>query len=1285
MLRNAVQPAMLPSEVTFVELLRKKKKRRRGNRANEEYFEEMLKHDLKTRKKSKDGKDDLPHHGSYSFSEVKCLNDHDNSSRNDSSGIDSNGESSGTGTFNMGGTGYGFERLLKGKNGMAFISDVRCCLILGLIFVAATLTIGVYAISVNGQEDKFYREFEMTSNQVYESANRRILEVFGELERISFMTASFAKQEQQRYEKLQEQRPPEGFVTIPDVEYILGSARESMQADFVAYLPSIKSQQQSEYWAKYNKDNIGWLVESTEVYDSMATKTQTGNETTVQQDTDSAVHYEIWRYEIYDKNGLSIDYGSSTCPMWSTYKKRPDTYDKHALQAAEAIEAERIFPYFPELSPPVGAPLSPVWTSSPPYFQGKPSIINFNAQSDPSFQHMLQVVGVTRKTTFADVCSPTAPWMEKTTLQADRYAIVITPMFGDVLGVLDTDNPIIGHFMALVPWTVFFSETIGDGNLPVTVGVTNDCGRSFSMVVQNGNSAIFLNHTSDGKPHREEFNDMKLELPLAPFAHPKNSEGFACAFNVSIYPTETMEEAYNTNMPIIYAMIVLVCFAFTSFAFIAFDCLQQRRQRHLVNTAMRQNLLVSALFPKKIQDQLFEDMKQNDKQKSKLRNQNKSGTAGLRQFLEREHANSGSFDAKEQSSRKKVKPIADLFPATTIMFADITGFTAWSSEREPCQVFILLESIYKEFDRIAKKRRVFKVEVVGDCYVAVCGLPDPRKKHAVVMAKFAADCMAAMSLTVKKLEKELGPDTSDLKLRIGLHSGPVVAGVLRGDRCRFQLFGDTMNTASRMESTCLPNHIQISQDTADILIAFGKEEWVVPREDKVEAKGKGALSTYFLVLEDSSEGGNDASSVGASSSANGSLIGSHHSRNPVGASDGSEERRNSSIDWTVEVLANVLKAIVARRNAKSLKPSSEKLLVQLEQASIAHDGTKIVIDELSSYVALPGFDDADFGVDSKHVVLPGVVVEELKEYVQSVAELYNNSNPFHNFDHANHVVLSVNKLLSRINSPDIEGGDEELFNHTFGIASAPLTWFVVILSALIHDVDHSGVSNSQLLKEKSPLSFLYQNKSVAEQNSFDIGWDLLMEDTYRNMRRTIYSTTGEFKRFRQLMVNSVLATDIFDKDLNRHRQERWDKAFNQIVDPEMMDEFDKEKSVNLKASIVIEHLLQASDVSHTMQHWHIYRKWNERLYMEMYKAYFEGRMEEDPTDFWYMGEIGFFDDYVIPLAQKLHVCGLFGVSSAEHLNYAEQNRSEWVKRGERIVVELATKANAKFKRSKNKE
>jgi class 3 adenylate cyclase len=144
-------------------------------------------------------------------------------------------------------------------------------------------------------------------------------------------------------------------------------------------------------------------------------------------------------------------------------------------------------------------------------------------------------------------------------------------------------------------------------------------------------------------------------------------------------------------------------------------------------------------------------------------------------------------------------PIADLVPHATVLFADISGFTAWSSTREPAQVFILLQNVYQAFDAIAKRRRVFKVETIGDSYVAVTGLPEPQANHAVIMAKFAGECLLKMNQVTRDLEVVLGPDTGDLSMRFGLHSGAVTAGVLRGERARFQLFGDTVNTAARME------------------------------------------------------------------------------------------------------------------------------------------------------------------------------------------------------------------------------------------------------------------------------------------------------------------------------------------------------------------------------------------------------------------------------------------------------------------------------------------------------
>lgn len=133
-----------------------------------------------------------------------------------------------------------------------------------------------------------------------------------------------------------------------------------------------------------------------------------------------------------------------------------------------------------------------------------------------------------------------------------------------------------------------------------------------------------------------------------------------------------------------------------------------------------------------------------------------------------------------------------------------------------------------------------------------------------------------------------------------------------------------------------------------------------------------------------------------------------------------------------------------------------------------------------------------------------------------------------------------------------------------------------------------------------------------------------MNESFSNLRRAIYSTTDEFGRFRKLMINTVLATDIVDKELKSLRNARWEKAFSSNEN----DEEDKETNRNRKATIVMEHLIQASDVAHTMQHWHVYRKWNERFFRECHAAYRDGRAAADPALSWYKGELGFFDFYM---------------------------------------------------------
>lgn len=141
--------------------------------------------------------------------------------------------------------------------------------------------------------------------------------------------------------------------------------------------------------------------------------------------------------------------------------------------------------------------------------------------------------------------------------------------------------------------------------------------------------------------------------------------------------------------------------------------------------------------------------------------------------------------------------------------------------------------------------------------------------------------------------------------------------------------------------------------------------------------------------------------------------------------------------------------------------------------------------------------------------------------------------------------------------------------------------FAVVFSALIHDVDHRGVPNSALAKEDEDMVHQYHGKALAEQNSVDIAWKLLMSPDFQDLRASIYTTPDEFRRFRLLVVNTVMATDLLDVASAAVRKNRWSRAFEneETAESRSMDD------VSRKATIVTEHLIQASDVAHTMQHW----------------------------------------------------------------------------------------------------
>jgi adenylate cyclase len=180
--------------------------------------------------------------------------------------------------------------------------------------------------------------------------------------------------------------------------------------------------------------------------------------------------------------------------------------------------------------------------------------------------------------------------------------------------------------------------------------------------------------------------------------------------------------------------------------------------------------------------------------------------------------------------------IADRFPEVTVLFADLVDFTASSDRSSPERVVQVLAGLFTDFDRLAADHGLEKIKTIGDAYMVVGGLPEPRPDHAQAVAEMAL----AMR---EEAGRHLDPAGRPLQVRIGIDSGPVVAGVIGTAKFSYDLWGDTVNMASRMESTGVPGCIQVTERTCRRL----RGRYRLERRGPVQVKGKGELVTWFLV------------------------------------------------------------------------------------------------------------------------------------------------------------------------------------------------------------------------------------------------------------------------------------------------------------------------------------------------------------------------------------------------------------------------------------------------------
>ena len=186
--------------------------------------------------------------------------------------------------------------------------------------------------------------------------------------------------------------------------------------------------------------------------------------------------------------------------------------------------------------------------------------------------------------------------------------------------------------------------------------------------------------------------------------------------------------------------------------------------------------------------------------------------------------------------KEKNQTIANHFEEASILFADLVGFTPLTESMTPDEMISLLNQIYSHFDDLVEKYGLEKIRTIGDNYMVASGVPTPRADHVQALANMALDVL-------KYTENLPMQNGTAINFRIGINSGPLVAGVIGKKKFHYDVWGDTVNTASRMESHGVPGKIQVTKDTYRIL----KDEFIFESRGALNVKGKGNMETWFLV------------------------------------------------------------------------------------------------------------------------------------------------------------------------------------------------------------------------------------------------------------------------------------------------------------------------------------------------------------------------------------------------------------------------------------------------------